>query len=88
MKQTVSIPATDNVVSKQSTFRMWLNRDNELFSAVVSEPVSNAKVLHITNVITSGMFLIFSPSAGPIATLSCLAWFAVSLCLCKKGWPS
>ena len=42
MKQTVSIPATDiNVVSKSSVLTMWLNRENQLFSSVLEESVSN-----------------------------------------------
>ena len=45
MKQTVSIPATDiNVVSKSSVLTMWLNRENQLFSSVLEEPVSNRQV--------------------------------------------
>ena len=45
MKQTVSIPATDiNVVSKSSVLTMWLNRENQLFSSVLEESVSNRQV--------------------------------------------
>ena len=45
MKQTASIPATDiNVVSKSSVLTMWLNRENQLFSSVLEEPVSNRQV--------------------------------------------
>ena len=45
MKQTVSIPATDiSVVSKSSVLTMWLNRENQLFSSVLEESVSNRQV--------------------------------------------
>ena len=45
MKQTASIPATDiNVVSKSSVLTMWLNRENQLFSSVLEESVSNRQV--------------------------------------------
>jgi hypothetical protein len=50
MKQTVSIPATDiNVVSKSSVLTMWLNRENQLFSSVLEDSVSNRQVCLMTH---------------------------------------
>ena len=60
MKQTVSIPATDiNVVSKSSVLTMWLNRENQLFSSVLEESVSNRQVCLMTHA-----SLAFSTLAG------------------------
>ena len=50
MKQTASIPATDiNVVSKSSVLTMWLNRENQLFSSVLEDSVSNRQVCLMTH---------------------------------------
>lgn len=58
MKQTASIPATDiNVVSKSSVLTMWLNRENQLFSSVLEEPVSNRQVCLMAHVSLAFMAL-------------------------------
>lgn len=61
MKQTVSIPATDiNVVSKSSVLTMWLNRENQLFSSVLEEPVSNCQVCFMAHASLAFMALVGS----------------------------
>ena len=84
MKQTASIPATDiNVVSKSSVLTMWLNRENQLFSSVLEESVSNRQVCLMASLAFSALVCAGFVSAVP--ALLCLAWFVVSLHLCKKG---
>ena len=79
MKQTVSIPATDiNVVSKSSVLTMWLNRENQLFSSVLEDSVSNRQVclmahasLAFSALVCAGLCRLF---------LHCFAWLGL---LCR-----
>lgn len=86
MKQTVSIPATDiNVVSKSSVLTMWLNRENQLFSSVLEDSVSNRQVCLMTHASLAFSALVCAGFVSAVPALLCLAWFVVSLHLCKKG---
>lgn len=86
MKQTVSIPATDiNVMSKSSVLNMWLNRENQLFSSVLEDSVSNRQVCLMTHASLAFSVLVCAAFVSAVPALLCLAWFVVSLHLCKKG---
>ena len=66
-----------------SALIVWLNSDNSLFSAIVESAVSNRQVLLISHAVLAFSALICCGSSIP--ALVCLAWFAWSLSLCKKG---
>jgi len=86
MKQTVSIFAPDiNVASKSSAIQLWLNRKNQFFSSVLEEPVSNRQVCLMAHASLAFMVLAGSAFTSPVPALLCLAWFVVSLHLCRKG---
>lgn len=80
-------------MKKQTTFQLqpaalsalnvWLNSDNSLFSAIVESAVSNRQVLLIAHAMLAFTALICCATSIP--ALMCLAWFAWSLSLCKKG---
>lgn len=86
MKQTVSIPATDiNVVSKPSAVTIWLNRENQLFSCVLESVVSNRQVCLMAHASFAFSALVCASFVSAVPALVFLAWFIVSLHLCKKG---
>jgi hypothetical protein len=86
MKQTVSIPATDiNVVSKSSVLTMWLNRENQLFSSVLEDSVSNRQVCLMAHASLAFSALVCAAFVSAVPALLCLAWFVVSLHLAWKG---
>lgn len=86
MKQTVSIPATDiNVVSKSSVLTMWLNRENQLFSSVLEDSVSNRQVCLMAHASLAFSALVCAGFVSAVPALLCLAWFVVSLHLAWKG---
>ena len=86
MKQTASIPATDiNVVSKSSVLTMWLNRENQLFSSVLEESVSNRQVCLMAHASLAFSALVCAGFVSAVPALLCLAWFVVSLHLAWKG---
>lgn len=69
--------------AKTSAINVWLNSENSLFSAIVESAVSNRQVLLISHAVLAFSALICCGSSIP--ALVCLAWFAWSLSLCKKG---
>lgn len=72
-------------LAKQSTFQMWLSRENKLFSYFLEESISNANVLRVCHALTAFTFLISSSFSNPVVSLVCLFWFVMALYLCKKG---
>ncbi len=80
-----NFPALPASMAKQSTFKMWLHRENVLFSYLREEPVSNANVLRVSHAMVAFLFLISCSTAAPETALTCLAWFIITLYLCKKG---
>ena len=66
-----------------SALIVWLNSDNSLFSSVLESTVSNRQVLRIAHAVLAFSVLLCCGSALP--ALLCLAWFAWSLAICKKG---
>jgi hypothetical protein len=86
MKQTVSISAPDiNVVSKFSAIQTWLNSENTLFSMVMESSINNFQMLLMGHACLSFSALICASCVSVVPALLCLAWFVVSLHLCKKG---
>ena len=69
--------------AKTSAIDVWLNSENSLFSAIVESTVSNRQVLLISHAVLAFSALICCGLSIP--ALVCLAWFAWSLSLCKKG---
>ena len=73
-------------LAKQSALRMWLNRENELFSFLLDEEsISNANVLRVSHAILAFLFLISCSESTPLTVFVCLSWFIIALYLCKKG---
>ena len=66
-----------------SAIAVWLNSYNSLFSYVLESTVSNRQVLRIAHAVLAFSVLLCCGSALP--ALLCLAWFAWSLAICKKG---
>ena len=66
-----------------SALIVWLNSDNSLFSSVLESTVSNRQVLRIAHAVLAFSVLLCCGSVLP--ALLCLAWFAWSLALCRKG---
>ena len=77
----------DNLIvlqrAKTSAIDVWLNSENSLFSAIVESAVSNRQALLIGHAVLAFSALICCGFSIP--ALVCLAWFAWSLSLCKKG---
>ena len=76
-----SNPAMQSASS--SAITTWLNSDNSLFSSILESAVSNRQVLLIAHAVLAFSVLLCCGSAFP--ALLCLAWFAWSLAICKKG---
>lgn len=72
-------------LAKQSTFQMWLSRENKLFSYFLEESISNANVLRVCHALTAFTFVGTTLFTSLVAMLVCLAWFIMTLYLCKKG---
>ena len=69
--------------AKTSAFDRWLKSENILFSSCLDQSVSNLQVLLIAHAVLA--FTVLLCCGGAIPALVCLAWFAYSLNLCKKG---
>lgn len=69
--------------ASSSALISWLNSDNSLFSTLLENAVSNRQVLLIAHAVLAFSVLICCGLSVP--ALVCLAWFAWSLFLCKKG---
>ena len=68
--QTVTLPVLE---AKKSTFSAWCEKENQLFSCVLESVVTNRQVC------------LMAHASLAFSALLCLAWFVVSLHLCKKG---
>lgn len=84
MKTTTSI-ALPKQSGAKSALKTWLRSENTILSYFAEQSVSNANALRIGNAVAAFTFLIFTPSAGAVAALLCLAWFIIALRICKKG---
>lgn len=80
-----NFPALPTTMAKQSTFKMWLHRENVLFSILREESVSNANVLRVSHALLAFIFLLSCSQSTPETALICLTWFVITLYLCKKG---
>jgi len=63
---------------------MWLNRENQLFSSVLEDSVSNRQVCLMAHASLAFSALVCAGFVSAVPALLCLAWFVVSLHLCKK----
>lgn len=62
-------PALPILKAKQSALKMWLNRENELFSLLLDEEsISNANVLRVSHAILAFLFLISCSESTPFPT--------------------
>ena len=68
--QTATLPVLE---AKKSTFSVWCEKENQLFSCVLESVVTNRQVC------------LMAHASLAVPALLCLAWFVVSLHLCKKG---
>lgn len=71
--------------AEPSALSSWLNRENELFSSVLEEVVTNLQVLLMAHASVSFSALVGAYHIDVILALVCLTWFIVSLYLCVKG---
>ena len=71
--------------AKSSVFTLWLNSENALFSFVMESSINNLQVLLMGHACLSFSALICASCVSAVPALICLAWFVVSLHLCKKG---
>lgn len=68
-----------------SAISAWMNRKNPLFSSLLEESVSNRQFLLLGHASFAFSALVCAAFVSPVPALVCLAWFIVSLRLCKKG---
>ena len=80
--QTVTLPVLE---AKKSTFSAWCEKENQLFSCVLESVVTNRQVCLMAHASLAFMVLAGSAFTSPVPALLCLAWFVVSLHLCRKG---
>lgn len=79
---TLQAPILGNL---KTAFHSYAESYASIMSLFLGESISTSFALRITHAVLAGIFLFFSPSAGIEVCLLCLAWFIVSLYLCKKG---
>ena len=84
MKTTISLQPTLKA-RIASSIKNWLVSDNQIFSKIMEEKVSNQSTLLIIHAVLSlSAFLIFAPLSA-MAAICLLLWFVQSLILCKRG---
>lgn len=71
--------------AEHSAFILWLNSENVLFSFVMESSINNLQMLLMGHACLSFSALICASCVSVVPALLCLAWFVVSLHLCKKG---
>lgn len=70
---------------KKSTFSVWCEKENQLFSCVLESVVTNRQVCLMAHASLAFSALVCAGFVSAVPALLCLAWFVVSLHLCKKG---
>lgn len=81
--QTVTLPVLE---AKKSTFiSAWCEKENQLFSCVLESVVTNRQVCLMAHTSLAFSVLVCAAFVSAVPALLCLAWFIVSLHLCKKG---
>lgn len=71
--------------AESSAVTIWLNRENQFFSSVLGEVVTNRQVCLIGHASFAFSALVSAAFVSAVPALFCLAWFIVSLYFCKKG---
>lgn len=71
--------------AETSAFAMWLKSENVFFSSILEESVTNRQVCLMTHASLAFSALVCAGFVSAVPALICLAWFVVSLHLCKKG---
>lgn len=82
MKNQIALPASQ---AKESRISLWLNRENNLFSWIMEETVTNRQTVLVSQALASFCLLTCSIFTHWLAAVVCLCWFACSILLCKKG---
>lgn len=81
--QTITLPVT---MAKKSALTAWREKQNTLFSWALEESsVTNRQVLLMAHASLAFSALVGAYHFDVILALVCLAWFIVSLYLCRKG---
>ena len=80
--QTVTLPVSK---ANKSTFSTWCEKENQLFSCVLESVVTNRQVCLMAHASLAFSALVCAGFVSAVPALLCLAWFVVSLHLCKKG---
>lgn len=82
MKNQIALPVSQ---AKESRISLWLNRENNLFSWIMEEKVTNRQTVLVSQALISFSLLTCSLFTHWLAAIACLCWFACSILLCKKG---
>ena len=80
--QTVTLPVLE---AKKSTFSVWCEKENQLFSCVLESVVTNRQVCLMAHAFLAFSVLVCAAFVSAVPALLCLAWFVVSLHLAWKG---
>lgn len=80
--QTVTLPVSG---AKESALVTWCEKENQLFSCVLESVVTNRQVCLMAHASLAFSALVCAGFVSAVPALLCLAWFVVSLHLCKKG---
>lgn len=72
--------------AKKSTFNMWCEKENILFSWMIEESVvTNRQVLLLGHASFAFSALVCAAFVSPVPAIVCLVWFLSSLRLCVRG---
>lgn len=82
MKNQIALPASQ---AKESRISLWLNRENNLFSWIMEEKVTNLQTVLVSQALASFCLLTCSIFTHWLTAVVCLCWFACSILLCKRG---
>ncbi len=71
--------------AETSAIATWLKSENVFFSSILEGSVTNRQVCLMTHASLAFSALVCAAFVSAVPALLCLAWFVVSLHLCKKG---
>lgn len=78
----ISLPLS---VVLKNRLSMWLKTENQLFSSIVEESVSNKQMLFLSHSCLVFILMLVAVSFSVIVTGLCLLWWVATLVSCKKG---
>lgn len=81
-EKMISLPLS---VVLKNRLSMWLKTENQLFSSIVEESVSNKQVLFLSHSCLVFILMLVAASFSVFVTGLCLLWWVATLVSCKKG---